>query len=86
MDKEVLRAERARNNERLGELEAELLQCKERRDKVQKKKIMNELRVLASRQRHIAFKLGEFRYEEDEVVEHSPGEFMPANIYHWLKD
>ena len=81
-----MEAELTRINERHGELEAELLQCKERRDKVQKKRIMNELKVLSNRAKHILSKQGKYEYPEDEIVEHSPGQFMSANVYHWLKD
>lgn len=68
------------------ELEYDLKECKERRDRPQQDRIKKELRVLSNRAKHILFKLGKYRYPEGEAVEYESGEFMDANIYHWLRD
>lgn len=47
---------------------------------------MDELSVIANRAKHLLFKIGKYRYPDDEVVEYEPGHFMPANVYHMLKD
>ena len=73
-------------NEQRSELEERLNQCKQRRDRIQEKQIKRDIKVLANRAKHLLFKLGKYRYEEDEAVEYSPGQIMPANLYHWLKD
>ena len=86
MDHKILKVELDQIDRHRGELEAELLQCKERRDRVQKKRIEKELKVLASRSKHLLFKLGKYKYPEDEVSEYSPGQFMSARVRHWLMD
>lgn len=85
MDRELLEKELAEIQEKRKALEADLKQCKGVRDYVQKEKIEKEIRVLGRRAKRILFKIGKFRYQ-GEVVEFKPGEFMDANIYHWLID
>jgi hypothetical protein len=86
MDKEALKSELKQIDERRRELEQDLKQCKEGRDRPQEERIRKELRVLANKGKHIRFKLGIYKYPEGDMVEFQPGEFMDANIYHWLKD
>jgi hypothetical protein len=85
-DKKALKLKLKEISELAKELEYDLKQCKERRDRPQEHRIRKELRVLANKAKHIRFKLGEYKYPEGEVVEFQPGEFMDANMYHWLKD
>ena len=86
MDKKTLESDLKQINERRRDLEEDLKQCKERRDRPQADRIRKELRVLANKAKHILFKLGKYKYPEGDAVEFRPGEFMDANIYHWLKD
>ena len=86
MNKEAIQKELSGINEKKRDLEEELKQCKSVRDYVQQDRIRKEIRVLANRAKHLLFKLGKYRYEEGDPVEYSPGEFMDANVYHWLKD
>lgn len=65
------------------QLEADLKQCEDVHDK---EKIKKELRELGRRALRISFKLGRYRYPEGENVEYKPGEFISANVYHWLID
>ena len=86
LNKKRLESELNQINERHMELEHDLKQCKERRDRPQQDRIRKELRVLANKAKHILFKLGKYKYPKGDAVEFRPGEFMDANIYHWLKD
>lgn len=86
MDPKQLEVELSEINEKRRELEEELKQCKPTRDYVQEEKIRKDLKVLANKAKHLLFKLGKFRYPEGEYVEYEPGQYMDANVYHWLKD
>lgn len=86
MDRELLEKELAEIQGKKIALEADLKQCKDVRDYVQKEKIEKELRQLARRAKGILFKLGRYRYPEGEMVEYKPGEFMDANVYYRLID
>lgn len=86
MDEAVLQSQLSEINERRMDLEHDLKQCKDRRDKVQAEAIKKELRVLANKAKHLLFRLGKYRYGEDEAVEFEPGRYMDANVYHWLKE
>ena len=84
MDIQALQKELDDIQEKRNDLEFQLETCKERRDKKLKEKILSDLRILSNRASHINFKLGRYRYPEEEMVEYSPGQKMPANVYHWL--
>jgi rRNA-processing protein FCF1 len=87
MDREVLEKELTEIQQKRIALEADLKQCKEvHNDFVEKETIEKELKKLARRAKRILFKLGRYRYAEDEMVEYKPGERISANIYHWLID
>jgi len=86
MDLKRLEAELSQINEKKHELEEQLKQCKSVRDYVQEEKIRKDLKILANKAKHLLFKLGKFRYPEEEFVEYEPGQYMDANVYHWLKD
>ena len=82
--RELLEKELAEIQEKKIALEADLKQCKDVRDYVQKEKIEKEIRELGRRAKKILFKLGRYSYPEGEVVEYKPGEFISADTYHWL--
>jgi hypothetical protein len=85
MDRELIKKELSQIQERRLDLEADLKQCKEGRDSVQKKKIQKEMSTLARKAKHFLFRLGRYRYPEDEIIEYD-GEQMDANTFYWLKD
>lgn len=83
MDNERLKKELAQIDEERIRLEGDLKTC---RDEVLEKKILRELRTRAARTKAILFKLGRYKFPEDEMIEYEPGKFMPANEYWWLMD
>lgn len=85
MDRELIKKELSKIQERRLELEADLMQCKEGRDSVQEEKIQKEMSTLKSQAKHRLFRLGLYRYPEGEVVQ-IDGEEMDANTFYWLKD
>jgi hypothetical protein len=84
VDRELLEKELSQIQERRLKLEANLKQCKEGRDSVREKKIQKEISTLARRAKHRLFRLGRYRYPEEEVVKFDGGE-MDANTFFWLK-
>lgn len=89
MDKEReerLKKELVQIKEEVIQFEADLKTCKKNRDEVLEKKILRELRDRAARTKQVLFKLGLYRYPEDELVELSGGEFIDANTYYRLID
>ena len=53
----------------------------ERADKLDK-----ELDTLRRKQKYVLWKLGKYKYQDDEAVEFEPGQFMDAEHYNWLME
>ncbi len=89
--KGLLKAELSEISKRRGELEKELKEIKANKDRspaeaYRMDRIKMDLQVLQNKAKHLLFKLGSYRYPEGKSVEYEPGQYMDANVYHWLKD
>jgi len=47
-------------------------------------KMDKQLDILSRKQKYILWKLGLYKFSEDEMVEYEPGKFMKAEKYYWL--
>ena len=88
MDKTVLDRQKELDRINMLQKESELRyeECKKARDVAGMRASREECKVLAARAKLLLFKMGKYRYPDDEMVEYEVGQFMPANVYHLLKD
>ena len=84
MNREEMQTELNGLAERRKELEQQLLQCKERRDRVLARQIRREIKVIVNRGRTLGYKLGIYQYPKDDRVEYAPGQYMDRKTYMWL--
>lgn len=85
MTRDQIESELSQIQSRRKEIEVSLEQAEQQENDEKAEEITKELEKLAARVKHLLFKLGKYRYPDDETIEIN-GQVMPANVYHWLKE
>jgi len=83
-EREKLEENRVDINAKAGILSKKMKEAEFEGDWDLAEKIDKELDILSRRQKYILWKLGLYKFSEDEVVEYEPGKFMEADKYYWL--
>ncbi len=84
MNEKAIREQVRQVQERVKDLQYALAQCKEKRDRVQRDKIIDELKILVRKNKRLKCQLGEYQYREEETIEFEPNRHIAADIYAWL--
>ena len=48
--------------------------------------IDRQIEVIKNQTKHHLFKLGKYRYPDDEEIQIGPGQYINANLFHWMRD
>ena len=85
-EKEKLERRREEINVKVKMLLKELKEAEAETDWDLAEKIDKQVEVLSKKQKYILWRLGLYKFPEDEMVEFRPGEYMSTEQYYWLLD